>query len=214
VTETLAADDPQQGSRFGHAVSLSQNWLAVSSPKADQTGKAYAWRLENGSWNLKGAFAADDSGSGDEFGNSLSIHGANLVVGAWKHDHNGIWNSGAAYVFRWTDGQWNQTRKLVSSSSFGSLSSWNQFGSSVDFSGTNLVVGSALEDGSGEDSGAIYLFDPLNWDLKFRFAAHDSNAAQGQRVSAAGNFIVSAGNEGNVSIQNTVGASASVSIQR
>ncbi len=212
ATETLVADSPQQGSRFGHDVSLHQNWLAVSSPTADQTGQAYTWRLENGDWNFKGAFAADDTNNGDEFGNSLSINGSSLVVGAWKHDHNGIWNSGAAYVFEWADGNWQQSRKLVSSTSFGSLSSWNQFGSSVDLDGANLVVGSAFEDGSSEDSGAVYLFDATQWDLTARFTSLGLGASQGSRVALAGGFIVSAGTEGNVAIQNTIGASASVTV--
>jgi len=214
ATQTLVADTPQQGTRFGHAVSLSQNWLAVSSPTADQTGRAYTWRLENGDWNLKGSFAADDTNKGDEFGNSLSIDGSSLVVGAWKHDHNGIWNSGAAYVFNWTDGAWQQSNKLISSASFGSLLSWNRFGSSVDLDGGRLAIGSVFEDGSGEDSGAVYLFDAVDWDLSARFVAYDSNAAQGSQVSLAGDFIVSAGLVGNVAIQNTAGDSASVSVSR
>ena len=214
ATETLIADAPQQGRRFGHDVSLSQNWLAVSSPTADQSGRAYTWRLENGDWDFKGAFAADDTNLGDEFGNSLSINGSNLVVGAWKHDHNGIWNSGAAYVFEWADGQWQQSQKLVSSTNSGSLLSWNQFGSSVDLDGTNLVVGSAFEDGSSEDSGAVYLFDTTQWDLTARFTSLDSGANHGSRVSLAGDFVVSAGLEGNVAIQNSIGDSASVTVRR
>ena len=214
ATQTLIADSPQQGSRFGHDVSIGQSWLAVSSPVAEQTGKVYTWRLEGQQWQFKAALAANDTGIGDEFGNSISIEGTKLVVGAWKHDHNGIWNSGAAYAFEWNAGQWQQQQKLVSEANFGSLIAWNRFGSSVDLDGQNLAVGSAFEDGAGEDSGAVYLFDTANWSLNARFTAHDSGSTQGQSVSVAGNFIVSAGASGNVVIQNTVGDSATVSVRR
>jgi hypothetical protein len=214
ASQTLISDSPEQGKRFGHDVSLSQSWLAVSSPVAEQTGKVYTWRLEGLDWRFKGALAASDTSVGDEFGNSLSIQGTKLVVGAWKHDHNGIWNSGAVYAFEWSDGQWQQQKKLVSEANFGSLIAWNRFGSSVDLDGGNLAVGSAFEDGSGEDSGAVYLFNTTQWDLTARFSTHESGATQGQHVSVATNFILSAGSVGNVAIQNTVGASASVTVRR
>ena len=213
VTDTLTSDSPVPGNRFGHDVSVDGNSLAVSSPTADGTGKAFLYQLESYGWQFAAAFTADDTMAGDEFGNSLSLSGSRLAVGAWKHDHLGVWNTGAAYVFEFSNNRWQQTNKLLGKANFGSLLARDQFGSSVDLDGDQLAIGAAYEDASGEDSGAVYLFDAAGGELNARFAGIDAGDFSGSQVAASGAFVLSTSSDGNVAFQNTVASSAQVTLQ-
>ena len=51
---------------------------------------------------------------GDFFGESVSICGDRVLIGAHAHDNNYI-NSGAAYVFELADDMWDETAMLTAS---------------------------------------------------------------------------------------------------
>lgn len=109
---------------------------------------------------------------------ALSDAGDVLAVGAWAEDSaaaglggdqasNALLNSGAAYVFRRTSGEWRQEAYVKASDPGNS----DAFGDNLALSGDGetLAVGSPLEDGgaTGVDgpvdnaagrSGAVYLY--------------------------------------------------------
>lgn len=118
--------------------------------------------------------------TGDSFGYAVALSDAGdvLVVGAWAEDSaaaglggdqadNSLVNSGAAYVFRRTSGEWHQ-EAYVKASSPGSS---DVFGDNLALSGDGktLAVGAPLEDGgatgvggeqnnSATNGGAVYLY--------------------------------------------------------
>ena len=92
----------------------------------------------------------DDGAAEDDFGVSVAISGAIVIVGANYHDDNGS-ASGSAYLFDTTTGE--QVAKLLADDG-----EWNdRFGISVAISGATAIVGAYLD--GGNDTGSAYLFD-------------------------------------------------------
>lgn len=65
-------------------------------------------------WVQTGKLRGGDIGLGDFFGESVSICGDRVLIGAHAHDNNYI-NSGAAYVFELADDMWDETAMLTAS---------------------------------------------------------------------------------------------------
>lgn len=114
-------------------------------------------------------------GNGDLFGESVSLDGNRLAVGARQDDgHLNVGTDhGAIYLFSFTDALFSggvlESRlgrnygalggKNFSVANAINISDW--FGSSVSLYGNRLAVGSSRDDGNGNltgDSGAVYLF--------------------------------------------------------
>lgn len=55
---------------------------------------------------------AADTRPEDFFGESVSLHGETILVGASYHDAAGP-NHGAAYEFKWESSRWTQASKLL-----------------------------------------------------------------------------------------------------
>jgi hypothetical protein len=112
---------------FGVAVDLAGTTLVVGArrdevpgigPLVPDTGSAYVFERNAGgpdNWGQVAAFAGSDSQPTDEFGQSVSIAGNLIAIGAWLHDGVGA-DAGAAYLFeRVSLSSWNQVQKLVPS---------------------------------------------------------------------------------------------------
>ena len=100
--------------------------------------------------------AASDAGVVDRFGYSVAIDGDTVVVGAINDDDGGS-ESGAAYVFRTTDGgtTFGQVAKLTAADA----AAGDQFGWSVAIDGSTIVIGAfdnTLDNDNGP--GAAYAF--------------------------------------------------------
>ncbi len=114
LPEEVAKIVPPDGSPadlFGRAVALDGDTLVVGSPRDDDnglnSGSAYVFVRDPGeaeSWRRVAKLLAADGAPKDEFGNSVSVSGEFVVVGAWLKDDNGP-DSGAAYVFQRDQGR-------------------------------------------------------------------------------------------------------------
>jgi hypothetical protein len=161
-----------------------------SSNLAPESGAVYVFAREGVNWtqdayikasNPNGTVpAADGFSVGDSFGYAVALSDAGdvLAVGAWAEDSaaaglggnqasNALSNSGAAYVFRRSDGEWRQEAYVKASNPGNS----DAFGDNLALSGDGetLAVGAPLEDGnatgvggavnnSAVRSGAVYLY--------------------------------------------------------
>jgi len=105
--------------------------------------------------------------SNDYFGASVAIFDNTIVVGAsLDEDPNGTAYTGAAYIFRcvqWlidagdNDGYcsiWDEQAQIVPAA--GDILDY--FGSSVAISGDRIVVGAKYDDDSGNNDGAVYVY--------------------------------------------------------
>ena len=196
------AGNTEVGDVFGRAVNLSGdgNTLAVGAygedsnttgvdstsnddGAANESGAVYVFTRTGTSWLEQAYVKASNTGSGDEFGFSVSLSadGNTLAVGAYLEDSNTTGvdstpnddgsadDSGAVYVFTRTGTVWAE-QAFVKASNTGTR---DYFGAAVSLSadGNTLAVGAYLEDsnttgvnstpiddGSADNAGAVYVF--------------------------------------------------------
>ncbi len=105
-TAKLTASDGAMDDRFGCAVSISGDTVAVGTRYGDgasevDAGSAYVFDRDQGgadAWGQAAKLTASDGAKDDYFGHALAISGDTIVVGAYWDDDKGS-NSGSAYVF-------------------------------------------------------------------------------------------------------------------
>ena len=165
LVKKLAAPDLAVADHFGQSVSISGTNVVVGSIFADPSALANAGATyvfgkdKNGAaqWGFTGKLLPSDPIAGDNFGNSVSLNGDNLVIGSPLADLPGLANAGAAYVFTKNpavSNGWTQIKKLTSSE--GAIE--DRFGSAVALNQDKLVVGAPLSDLNGAECGGAYLF--------------------------------------------------------
>jgi len=135
---------------------------------------------------------AGDGQAGDLFGNSVSISGDTVIVGAIFDDDNGT-QSGSAYIFYRDQGgadMWGQVKKLTA----GDGASFDYFGCSVSISGDTAIVGA---DGDNSASGSAYIFyrdqgGADNWGQVKKLTAGDGEEEDyfGGSVSISGDKVI------------------------
>lgn len=140
-------------------------------------------------WTQANKLTAGDAAVIDEFGCSVGVSGATVIVGAHKRNENGT-DSGAAYVFTGTGGVWAQQQKLIGTDTDGG----DNFGFAVAVSGDTAVVGAWRDVVSGTDSGSAYVFtrSGTTWSQQQKLTSGD--VAEGDRfgysVAISGDTIV------------------------
>ena len=147
------AVDATPGDVFGVSVGISGDTVVVGAQgKNSNTGAAYIFGRNQGgadNWGQVKKLTAGDAAVGDSFGNSVSISGDTVVVGA-----SGKNSIGAAYIFGRNQGgadNWGPVKKPTASDAAGG----DNFGSWVSISGDTVVVGAS---GKNNAAGAAYIF--------------------------------------------------------
>ena len=159
----LTASDGAGTDYFGHSVAVHGGTIVIGAhlhkTNDIRTGAAYVFTRPVGGWvatSTAATLTASDGANGDQFGHSVAMDGATVVVGARRNS--------AAYAFIQDSGVWSQAAKFTASDSDGS----EEFGSSVAVRGGTIVIGAPSAnvdecddiDNCDEDprSGAAYLF--------------------------------------------------------
>ncbi len=121
----------------------------------------------------------------DGFGNSVSISGNNVLVGAPFDDTNGL-NVGQAHLFDATTGALLQTFNDPT------VTALDFFGSSVSISGNNVLVGAVGDNTNGADVGQAHLFDATTGALLQTFDDPTVTTSDrfGFSVSISGNNVL------------------------
>ena len=149
------------GDYFGEVVSISGDYCVVGAPNEDDvdgldSGKVYVFSVKSGlllhtlnNPNPTGSHAYD------YFGRSLSLSNNICIVGAYGEDVGGEY-SGSVYAFNVISGS---LIKIIENPSVYSTVGGDKFGSALDLSNGNFIVGVPEErDINYDDSGAIYTF--------------------------------------------------------
>jgi hypothetical protein len=194
----ITAPGASAGDYFGCAVAISGDYAIVGARFAGTGGTAYIFNRSTGgtdNWGLIKTLTASDAASGDSFGYSVAINGNLAVVGAPGSDDAGE-SSGAAYMFSQSEGgadNWGEFKKFTASDA----AAGDQFGCSVAISGHYGFVGANLSDGSGESSGAAYIFyrnqgGGNKWGELKKLTASDPAAGDnfGYSVALSGDYAV------------------------
>lgn len=130
------------------------------------------------------------TGSGsDFFGNSVSVHGNYVIIGAPSND-----DKGAAYIFSRVGNDWNFMQKLTASDG----TDGDDFGISVSISSINwiyYVIVGAWKDGTiGTNSGSAYIFKLSNlvWEEVAKLQPGDLSTGDGFGVcvSMSGEYAI------------------------
>ena len=161
---------------FGFSVSLDGDRLAVGANKDDgknngtyNAGAVYIFKRTGTTWSLERKIEDRSDGFNDlvvrdNFGDSVSLDGDRLAVGALNDDgkNNGTHNAGAVYIFKRTGTTWALERKIEDGSDgFNDLDASDNFGGRVSLDGDRLAVGAVHDDGKNNrttSAGAVYIF--------------------------------------------------------
>lgn len=170
----IKASNTDGSDRFGDSVSLSGNTLAVGASGEDSaatgiggnqslntasaSGAVYVFTRSGSSWTQQAYVKASDTASGAAFGQTVSLDGNTLAVGAPV--------ANTTYVFTRSAGVWTQEALLQGANT----ENGDLFGIRVALHGDTLAVGASAEDSaatgingdgadnSATDSGALYVF--------------------------------------------------------
>ena len=165
---------------FGSSVSYSDNRLFVGAYKDDdggtKKGAVYVFEKDSiGVWSQTLKISDNGGGAGlldvnlnnnDHFGSSLSYSDDQLFVGAYLDD-DGVagTNLGAVYIFeKDSNGVWTKTLKISDNGGGAGLldiglNDSDQFGFSVSYLNSKLIVGATGDDDGGTNKGAVYVFE-------------------------------------------------------
>lgn len=163
----LQPEDLEAADGAGFSVSVSGDTALVGTMNeqrsAPSIGSAYVYTDDGEAWCLQAKLVPDgaepneqwheDRPDDDLFGAAVSLDGDTALVGA-QNDDDTANNSGAAYVFTRRGDAWSQEAKLLADDG----DTHDLFGGSVSVSGDTALVGAHLEDDSGFQGGAAYVF--------------------------------------------------------
>jgi hypothetical protein len=163
----LTPSDAENDDWFGNSVAISGDTVVVGAYLKDgagiSRGAAYIFDRNAGgadAWGQVIKLTASDAEDHDNFGDAVAISNDTVVISADDEDGAGS-ARGAAYVFDRNAGginNWGEVTKLTASDA----EDLDHFGTSVSISGDTIIIGADLEDGSGTDRGAAYVFDRDN----------------------------------------------------
>lgn len=164
----LKASNTNAEDRFGLAVALDDNTLAVSARGegsavrgvggdptnngARLSGAVFVFTRSAAGWTQEAYLKASNTDTMDAFGESLALDGNTLVVGANLEDsaargvngdqeNNEASSSGAVYVFERSATGWTQTAYLKASNT----DAGDYFGASLALDANTLAIGAFLE---------------------------------------------------------------------
>jgi hypothetical protein len=158
LTATPASPPPPNWSDFfGWSLSLSGDTLIIGAPfMLDQTlgpiGAAYVFTQSGGTWTQTQELTASDASVTDYFGWAVAQNNGTALIGANSHNRGANGTEGAAYVFVNSGSTWTQTQELEPSD--GTPGDGRQFGSSVAFDGTTMLIGAP---GADYNSNGVYI---------------------------------------------------------
>ncbi|HVR97813.1 MAG TPA: hypothetical protein VMW27_14440 [Thermoanaerobaculia bacterium] len=188
---TLTPREPGPQARFGHAIALNGNLVAVGAPLAstgmlDRCGTVHVFQGDGVGWTeVPGpGLTADNTEARDLFGSAIAVQGDRVVAGASLGDQGGR-AAGAVHSFRCdVDGCEQEAEAVASDETQGTL-----FGVAVDMSQDTLVVGNlrGLE-------GAVYVYRPAGrgWrqEAKLVSPMAESSGAFGAAVAVDHDIMV------------------------
>jgi len=145
ASDAAASDQPM----LGYAVSVDGDTVAAGAWFADaparRSGAVYVFDRSLGMWTEQQRLTPPIPEAGDHFGMTVAVDGDTLVAGAFN---------GRVFVFKRAGGVWSYEQLLTASD--GHTSS---FGEAVAVDGGTIFVGAGFHDGSGNDAGAVYVFE-------------------------------------------------------
>jgi choice-of-anchor B domain-containing protein len=181
----LAASDGRPSDRFGSALGLDGNLLAVGAPAAD-SGRGAVYLFESsraGGWTERTRLVPGTRMPGDNLGSALAMVDGFLLVGATGHDSS----MGIVHVWRKQGTAWTPAGTI----SGGDLKRGDRFGSSIAISNGVAVIGAPRHN---DQAGAAYVFrfDPATstWKEESKLTGRARNNWFGNSVAIQGSELM------------------------
>ncbi len=176
--QKLAGSDTLAGDRYGTSLAIDGDHALVGADRVDlvgqDSGAVYPLRRVGGTWETFDRIVPADAAEGQRFGSALDVSGENVVIGAWGDGQAGLY-AGAAYVFSFGGGGWQQVDKLMAPDAAEN----DVFGFPVVIDGDRVLVGAEYRDeAGGTDVGAVYAFRNSggDWVASGKLTASDGGA--------------------------------------
>jgi hypothetical protein len=196
----LTAADGAANDFYGYSVDISNAGATiVVGAYGDNVGaninqgSAYIYTRSGVVWTSQGRITASDGAAGDGFGNSVSVSGQYVAIGAYLADVAGNADQGAVYSFYeftdpsgWTAGQAYHDKIIADDGAAEDF-----FGVSVSIYGSSMIVGASGDDiGANSEQGSAYTFfrtpfPPNNWQLPAKVVAPDGAANDNFGISVS-----------------------------
>lgn len=145
----LAPADTLPGDRFGSAIALSGDTVAVGTP-GHSAGVVHVYTVTAGVPQLQARIDSPAAFADGRFGSAVALEGDRLAVGAEV--------AGSAWVYTRTGGVWGPPQQLMRMGG----GPRDRYGAALSLSGDTLAVGAPLEAALGIASsyarGAAYVF--------------------------------------------------------
>jgi hypothetical protein len=171
---------------FGYSVAIWEGLAIIGAPRTDfqhcnDCGAAYLYkRFENGTWAISATLVANDYIDYHYLGYATAIWETFALVGAPGDGQHGQ-NTGAVYVFSYSNGVWHGTQKL-------SITNDNQehghhgeefdhFGSAVAVYDKYAVIGAYGDD---KNTGSAYVYGLQSYFYVALFKLSASDGGEGQ----------------------------------
>lgn len=165
VQQAKLTDNIDKGG-FGWTTHMHGNTLVVGATGSDfvpsgsstHPGAVHVYNRSGNTWTETQVLTSSNGTMNDRFGLGLAVFGNTIVAGA--HGHNTA--RGEAYVFKFMNGQWSETRRLHASNEVQGTA----FGEAVGINGTSILIGATNLDNSIPQNprpfvgpGEVYVFD-------------------------------------------------------
>lgn len=159
----LTAPAPDRYDRFGDAVAVDRDRIAVGASGAEDdagahTGAAHVFEETPSGWTHEARLTPTDHEDATYFGAGLDLDGKRLAVGALDEDGVDA-GSGALYVF-YRAGGWSQTARMAPPDD-----TIHQLGAKVALDGDWIAVGAPDSERDDRDTGAVVVhrFEGGSW---------------------------------------------------
>jgi len=193
LQQKLTTSDGAPGDQYGWSVALEGDSALIGArfddDKGFNSGSAYLYNLDAGAWVMKQKLIAADGAVNDQFGWSVALDDDTAVIGARFDDDTGI-NSGSAYVYTRSDGEWGLQQNLTASDG----APGNQYSWAVALDGDTVIIGAPFDNDQDRLSGSCYVYtrNADVWSEKQKLTASIEVLGEryGMSVALEGNTMV------------------------
>jgi len=187
---TLASPNPLNGGNFGSSVAVSGTRIVIGAPFETTSGDANAGRaylFDATTDGLISTYVSPNPQTFGYFGDSVSISGTTVAIGAEGENVSSYSAAGHVYVFKAT------TSGLLDLLTSPNAQTAGFFGCSVSVSGTKVVVGAFGESAPRfDEAGRAYVFLVTDGALVYTLTSpgEQSGGGFGDAVAISGSTIV------------------------
>jgi FG-GAP repeat len=195
----IAAADAADGDGFGFAVAIDGDTAIVGADGADGSGTnqgtAYIFYRDQGgadNWGQVARLVSQDPADNNQFGFAVDVAGDLAVVGSPGEAGAGV-ECGVAYIFS-RDMSGVDAWGMVKAFSPDDTADQTWLGTAVATDGALALIGSAWDDGTGTDRGAVFVLGTdgtETWREIKKLVASDAanNALFGYALDVDGDYI-------------------------